>query len=709
MSVPGPVPDRIIIKELRLRGVVGADSWERLKQQPLVVSICLDSDTAGAGKTDSLSRSVNYSTVAKFVQDIVEARGPHKSAATLAGDLAWRCLDHFGIDGITVRVEVPRAVLHAGSAGVEVTRRRGRSEPLLDCYFLKDLRVSTIIGVNPWEREEKQVVSISVEAFAKAAEQSGEHHAAARFRRIEQVIVDQVAKSAYLTIEALVSSIAGICLERLDLARILVRVEKPSALPFAAAAAVEIVRESDSGRGRPSRAAVADGQHVAHVALGSNIGDRVRHIADVVELLERRGCRILDTSFLYETPAMYVTEQPSFINAVCKIATALTPSELLACVKSIETELGRTPTVRNGPRVIDLDILFYDALEVKEDNLVIPHPLMQEREFVLRPLCDIARDLEHPSLYTTCGWLLRLVPHTAPDESIARVLPIGGRMWTGKDGPYVMGILNVTPDSFSDGGSFNALDAAVDRALQMVEEGAAIVDVGGMSTRPNAEEISEEEELERVVPVIRELRRRDLKAPISIDTYRSRVARAAIEAGADIINDVSAGDLDPDMLSTAAELGVPICLMHMRGNPRTMTTLTAYDGEDVVAGVAKELADKVRKALQAGVRRWNIILDPGLGFAKTAEQNVELLRRLAELKREGSGLEGFPLLVGASRKGFIGKLQNEPDPKKRTQGTAAACYAAMAGGAEILRVHDVKEISEMVRVARHFLPGSHAT
>lgn len=330
--------------------------------------------------------------------------------------------------------------------------------------------------------------------------------------------------------------------------------------------------------------------------------------------------------------------------------------------------------------------------------------MTNQSTLVISVLDSIARDMEHPSLYTTFGWLARMVPYTVKDgEGIVKVTPMGKELWSANAGPYVMGILNVTPDSFSDGGTYVDMDAAVRRALQMAEDGATIIDIGGMSTRPNSEEISEEEELARVVPVVTALRKAGFALPISVDTYRAKVARQAIEAGADMINDVSAGDLDPAMLPLAAELGVPICLMHMRGNPRTMTQLTDYEDGDVVAGVRKELEGKVRLALEAGVARWNIILDPGLGFAKTAEQNIELLRGLRNLCSEGSGLEGFPLLVGPSRKGFIGKLQNEPDPKKRAMGTAAACYAALAAGTRILRVHDVKEIADMVRVAKHFV------
>lgn len=677
----------------------------------MTVTVCLESDVSNAGRTDSLARSVNYSTVAKHVQEIVEQHGPHKSASTLAGSLAASCLDQFGLEVITVRLEVPRAVLHAVSAGVEVRRHRSRpvnDAVVPDCYFLNDLKVSTIIGVNPWEREEKQNVAISVEALAEPSIDSEEHHTAARFRRIEKLIVDKVSSSTYHTIEALVESIADICLRNLDINRIRVRVEKPSALPFASAAAVEIVRDRDVSALSPKARdlaldQLAPGEHIAYLGLGSNLGQRLGLIQRALSLLSVRGCRILDTSFLYETVAMYVEDQPKFLNIAVKVATAMNPQQLLACAKGIEADLGRTPTVPKGPRNIDVDILFYDNLDIKTDSLTVPHPLIQERDFVLRPLCDVARDFEHPTLYTTCGWLLRLIPHTVKEAGVTRVIPVGKQLWSEAGGPRVMGILNVTPDSFSDGGTYANIEEVVARAFQMVEEGATILDIGGMSTRPNAEDITEQEELDRILPVVRELRRRGFPLPISIDTYRSGVARQAIEAGADMINDVSAGDLDPAMLPLAAELQVPICLMHMRGTPQTMQQLTDYEGDDVLSGVRRELADKVQRALAAGIPRWNIILDPGLGFAKTADQNVTLLRDLGNLCSKGSALEGFPLLVGPSRKGFVGKLQNEPDPKKRVLGTAAACYAALAGGAQILRVHDVKEIADLLRVAKHLV------
>lgn len=311
-----------------MRGVVGADSWERLKAQPLVVSITLDSDISNAGSLDSLARSVNYSTVAKYVQDIVEQKGPHKSASTLASGLATSCIDNFGVETITIRLEAPRAVLHSSSAGVEVTRSKsqesGRSlAPIADCYFIKDLRVSTIIGIHPWEREEKQNVVVSVDAYGDAGvpADASEHHSAARFRRIEKLIFDTVGESQYLTIEALVASVAETCLEHLDIARVRVRVEKPSALAFASAAAVEIVRaKEDGGYAAPAIIEAEKGSHVAFLGLGSNLGDRLNLLQRALHMLSSRGCKVLNTSFLYETAAMYVTDQPKFLNIVCKVS-----------------------------------------------------------------------------------------------------------------------------------------------------------------------------------------------------------------------------------------------------------------------------------------------------------------------------------------------------------------------------------------------------
>ena len=260
---------------------------------------------------------------------------------------------------------------------------------------------------------------------------------------------------------------------------------------------------------------------------------------------------------------------------------------------------------------------------------------------------------------------------------------------------YLMGILNVTPDSFSDGGQFNTLEAAVAQAQQMVAEGAHLLDIGGQSTRPQADEVPLAEELRRVVPVIEALRSDSsaiASVPISVDTTRAAVAAAAIAAGADWVNDISGAVYDADMLPTVAELQVPIVLMHLRGTPKTMQQFTDY--RDLMGEIYEFLARRVEAAIAAGIAPDRIIVDPGIGFAKTFEQNLEILRRLPELRRLGC-----PILVGASRKRFIGQLLNQPDPQKRVWGTAATCCAAIAAQTDLLRVHDVAPLREVCTVA----------
>jgi 2-amino-4-hydroxy-6-hydroxymethyldihydropteridine diphosphokinase / dihydropteroate synthase len=264
----------------------------------------------------------------------------------------------------------------------------------------------------------------------------------------------------------------------------------------------------------------------------------------------------------------------------------------------------------------------------------------------------------------------------------------------------IMAILNITPDSFSDGGRHRAGDLASiqETVLRMVHDGAAIIDVGGQSTRPYAELIGPKEELDRVLPVIRAIRGVSDIA-ISIDTFHSEVARQAVRAGADIINDISAGVLDPEMLPTVAELGKSIILMHTRGDPQTMTKLTDYpDGLFSTKGVPGELEQRVRAAEQAGIHPWRIILDPGLGFAKNQDQNLELLRKMGQL-RQGQPLQRYPWLVGPSRKGFVGNITGVSEASARTFGTAAAVTASIAGGADIVRVHDVAEMVQVAKMA----------
>lgn len=271
-----------------------------------------------------------------------------------------------------------------------------------------------------------------------------------------------------------------------------------------------------------------------------------------------------------------------------------------------------------------------------------------------------------------------------------------GHSFNWGDRTYLMGILNVTPDSFSDGGDFYTLDTALTEARRQVAAGADIIDVGGQSTRPGSTTISLNEELDRVIPLIQQMRCLDACAtvPISVDTTRSAVAREAIAAGADLVNDISGGTFDSGMLPAVASLGVPIILMHLRGTPQTMQQLTEYD--DLIDEIYRVLDSQIKAALAAGIERSNLIIDPGIGFAKTSDQNLEILRKIPEFRSLG-----VPVLIGPSRKSFIGHILNRPEtkPKQRVWGTAAACVAAIAGGADLLRVHDVPQMYDVCRVA----------
>ena len=264
-----------------------------------------------------------------------------------------------------------------------------------------------------------------------------------------------------------------------------------------------------------------------------------------------------------------------------------------------------------------------------------------------------------------------------------------------------MAILNLTPDSFSDGGKHRKdsdMKTLLTTMTSFINSGASIIDFGGQSSAPYANDVSSAEEIFRICPAIKLIREHDPRVTISVDTYRADVAEAAALAGANIINDISAGQLDTQMLPTMARLGLTVCLMHMRGTPATMNKLTNYEPEGLIPTIAKELLERVAAAEAAGVRRWRIILDPGIGFAKTSAQNLEILRRLDEL-RDWPGLRGFPWLVGSSRKKFVGKITGVEKAEERTWGTAATVAAAVQGGADIVRVHDVKEMTQVARMS----------
>jgi dihydropteroate synthase len=266
----------------------------------------------------------------------------------------------------------------------------------------------------------------------------------------------------------------------------------------------------------------------------------------------------------------------------------------------------------------------------------------------------------------------------------------------------VMGILNVTPDSFSDGGLYGDVDAAVSHALQMARDGAHLLDIGGESTRPatfsDRTPLPIDKERDRVLPVIERLVREMPHIPLSIDTYKADVARAALDAGAMIVNDISGLSADPAMAALVAERGCPVIIMHLLGRPKEIPLHPVY--EDVVADVRAFFERQIAFAKSHGIRSGQIWLDPGIGFGKTSQHNLTLLRRLPELKALGC-----PLVVGASRKRFLGKILGADDPEDRLEGTAATVALSIAGGADMVRVHDVREMARVAKVSDAIVRG----
>lgn len=293
---------------------------------------------------------------------------------------------------------------------------------------------------------------------------------------------------------------------------------------------------------------------------------------------------------------------------------------------------------------------------------------------------------------------LKKLAELLEDFKEAKLLPLKIRSktfdWSKKT--YIMGILNITPDSFSDGGNFLSIDDALNQAKKMIDNGVDIIDIGGESTKPFSKEVESEEELKRILPVIQKLRATYPDVIISVDTRHSKTAIESIKSGADIINDVSGFDKDPEMLKTIKDLNVPIIIMHSLGSPQTMQNNPVYQ-ENVVTSIYKTLADKVKKALDSGIKKENIIVDPGLGFGKTQEHNIEIIRRIEEFTSLG-----FPVLAGVSRKSVISNILNVP-PIECDEATIALNSYMAEKGANIIRVHNVPAHYKAFKVLDAFI------
>ena len=275
---------------------------------------------------------------------------------------------------------------------------------------------------------------------------------------------------------------------------------------------------------------------------------------------------------------------------------------------------------------------------------------------------------------------------------VKNTTPLNFKKWCkNPDKTLIMGVLNITPDSFSDGGKYFSKNAAIKHALKLINEGSDIIDVGGESTRPGASPLTIEEEITRVIPVIKEIRKLSKNILISIDTYKSEVAKEAVKYGANIINDISGLVMDDRMVHIAAELDVPVIIMHLKGTPMDMQVNPTY--ENLISEITEFLRTQIQYALKNGVKKHNIIIDPGIGFGKTIEHNFKIIANLEKFKKLG-----FPILIGPSKKSFIGNLLKLP-LDKRLEGTAASIAIGIVNGARIVRVHDVLEMKRVSSIA----------
>ncbi|KAF5349252.1 hypothetical protein D9756_009402 [Leucocoprinus leucothites] len=809
-----PLQDSIRVKDRLLNiSLASGSRWPSKGQQgtlqPITLSVEISYDVAPCSTTDSLDLSINYSSISKKLGSALAE--PDNLTYRSIEDVLSRALTvvqgaltDIAATDFTIKIIQLKAPLHCKNVGLEalsVREREGWTVSKIR-HFVTDFTCPTIVGVNDVERVEEQdvVVNISIETRRVPLDQIN-----LDFRCLSRSLWNGIRQSSYLTLESLANYTAQQALACLSQdfgsdvrPSVTIAAAKPCALVYAAASEVQVTRTHDDFQSFQKREL-----HTAILALGSNLGDRFYNIEYALRQLENPHqfasetevgsspkVAVVDTSFLYETVPMYVTDQPAFINGACMIETNLEPLQLLRLLKAIEPAVGRTPTIRNGPRVVDLDIIFYDdlVLDTRDiskrsslDNLtgelVVPHPRLQEREFVLRPISDMIPGYIHPVLGRPVSYLLNKVPRNDSDPPMLKVLPFPDlpllsspadgedvkppktlSYWihpsltssvlapspSPKPKTRVMATLNVTPDSFSDGSDHNTLSTALSYVEDSVGGGADIIDIGGYSTRPSAAFVSVEEEIQRVAPVVQAIHNNSREAirtvPISVDTFRSEVAEAAISAGGNMINDVYAftgpkslpetWQQDGEALHIMDKMKVigrkyatPVVLMHSRGDAGQNKDYSAYAYAEklgtaaVIEGVRIELGDKVDRIVKGkgGLRRWLIIADPGIGFSKTVADNLELLRngsRVIEDTTVGHGetrrrnpLAGLPTLVGTSRKSFIGTILSkaekgrEAPPKERVWATAAGVACAIQQGAMVVRVHDVKEMGDVVIMA----------
>ena len=424
-----------------------------------------------------------------------------------------------------------------------------------------------------------------------------------------------------------------------------------------------------------------------YISAGSNQGNRAEYLRMAAQLLAP-AVKILRSSDLYLTEPWGYKPQPSFYNLVWEAETDLDPESLLKYFKEIETRIGRVKTLRYGPRVIDLDILLYDDRVYQSQGLTIPHAMMRERRFVLQPLCDLIPMEQDPVSKKTWYEYLQNCPNDGVeklDETVDLSRPLIS--WGLRS--YTMGIVNLTPDSFSGDGLMNGqnvITGALRRCEAFLENGADILDFGAESTRPGFEEVEDQTEILRLMPVLKEVRRHFPKALLSVDSRKAAVIRAALDQGIDWINNT--GDSSDEELDALCAGSGKVTVL-MRSEPLHKTPEEVLSPEKVLERVRSQLLDRVNRVQKFGMKHNDIVLDPGLGFGGTASTDLEIVRQIRQIS-----LLGFPILIGPSRKSFLGRYLKRP-VEDREAGTAAVICYAILNGCDVIRVHDVKFMKDI--------------
>lgn len=665
--------DFILVKNLVVNARAGVDAWQRTLAQPLHVSLRI-----GVGNrfqqlalTDDLRRTLNYDALCTRVSKNLETES-FKSAETAARavlhDVKKLLLPN---EFVEVSVNLPKSVLQSQGKRVLISSRED-----IVTESLKNLQIPVIIGVNELERVYYQQLQLNFDVRRKALNSEVFN------LQFVTKLKEYIAKTRWLTVESFANDVVRLFAEQ-DAIDVTLRVAKPCALNLADAAAVQVTRpvselrlpnNADTRVATPSRGKGNASPNTVYLAFGTNVGARFDNVRSAIPALKSVGITVEQTSQMYESEPMYYKDQQPFINGMFRCTTPLSPSEVLKAVKDVEYNMfSRVKLFDNGPRTLDLDIVLYNNEYIDTPELTVPHRDMLNRPFVLAPLHDVMPNCTYP----------------LKTEGMYKVLPLLNNEYLKLNKTLVMAIMNTTPDSFSDGGKLEGRVAEV--AEMHARNGAHIIDIGGYSTRPGAANVSETEEIERVCTAV-ETAKRVSGLPISIDTFRSNVAEAAIAAGASIINDVYSGNQDPKILDVARTAQVPLILSHSHGTPQTMASMAPKnlvnshkEKTAFVNSVAKELTQFVAKA-QEKCYLWQLVLDPGFGFAKSAAQDLALVQNFELLQSAVS--YKLPYLVGPSRKSFLQPFAQVDTKVDRDPTTVAACTALVQKGASIVRVHD---------------------